>query len=63
MDGYVTMNEEQLDKTAEEVVRRLIATSLINPNEQRRAFGIVKQALEATRFDTQATINKFFGPE
>ncbi len=56
------MNEEQLEKTAEDIVKRLIVTNLINWNDQKRAFGVVKQALEATRFDEQSTINKFFKP-
>lgn len=54
------MNDEQLDKTAEHIVRMLIAANLVQVNNQRRAVGIVRQALDSEKFATQAVINQFF---
>jgi hypothetical protein len=54
------MNSEQLDKTAEHIVRMLMASNLVAVNNQRRAVGIVRQALDNSKFETQAVINQFF---
>jgi hypothetical protein len=54
------MDDEQLEKVAVNVVRVLIATGLINANNNRRAVGIVKQALESSKFEASSTLSLFF---
>jgi len=53
------MNEEQINKYAEEIVRLLVATNCVQINDRRRAVGIVKQALEGESLREQSSLALF----